>query len=396
MRNWITILEDFDENLHRFWYKVSDGEIYDCDDHHGQEIYLHPEYFGLTDQQPELAKYRAKAAAEGVEYDSWEIMEEVSEDTGIWAMMLDRGWSRCTYDIRRKSITMDAKSVSQARQMLGKMSSQMVLKRAYMQVGEQPVNLASANQIEHYVRFGRLPGRMVQEAYGDDVVKFWIDAEGKTHMLEPGMHHMDAIDDLGSNWVSAFRTGWVRGFFESRSETMNYCFLEKKVTTAAIKEMLRMAREWKATAFYIEEADDRNPASTELSSREFTQYIRSKSVAPAPLMEHTKHDGYQTWSTITDSYQGEAFGYCQAERFLDNGEKSPIGYVNFSIYQGRAHIKMIEVHDDWKRKGIATALMDELALLVDGEENIDWGEHTEDGMAFHKAYDSRKGHQPAS
>lgn len=232
------------------------------------------------------------------------------------------------------------------------------------------------------------PRRTIQEAYGDDVVKFWIDPEGKTHMMEPGEHHIDVIlNRLDTGWLQAFRTGWVRGFFETRDETMNYCFMEKKVTSAAIKEMLRMAREWKAVAFNLEEAiTDSRIGGSELSPREFGQYIRSKSVAPAPLME-TKHDGYQTWSTITDSYQGESFGYCQAERIDATGEKSPIGYINFSLYQGRAHVKMIEVNDNWKRKGVATALMKELAMLVDGDENVDWGEHTEDGMAFHVAYD---------
>lgn len=241
------------------------------------------------------------------------------------------------------------------------------------------------------------PRRAINEAYGDDLAKFWIDAHGVTHMLEPGIHHVEAIDDLGSDWLSAFKTGWVRGYFEPATETMNYCFKEKTVTQPAMKAMLRMAREWKAVAFHLEEAITSSQiGGAELDSREFSQYIRSRrAVAPPPreevnggLMRHlaeTKHEGYQTWSTITDSYKGEAFGYCQAEV----GER-PIGYINFSIYQGRAHVKMIEVSDDWKRKGVATNLMKELAMLVDGDENIDWGEHTEDGMAFHAAYDSKR------
>lgn len=92
---------------------------------------------------------------------------------------------------------------------------------------------------------------------------------------------------------------------------------------------------------------------------------------------------FKAYLTITDSYKGEAFGYCQAHI----GD-SPIGYLNFSIYQGEADVKMIEVREEYRRKGVAKRLLDLLAAEVGGKQNINWGYHTEDGQALHTAYDS--------
>ena len=92
---------------------------------------------------------------------------------------------------------------------------------------------------------------------------------------------------------------------------------------------------------------------------------------------------FKAYLTITDSYKGEAFGYCQAHI----GD-SPIGYLNFSIYQGEADVKMIEVREEYRRKGVAKKLLDLLAAEVGGKQNINWGYHTEDGEALHAAYDA--------
>ena len=101
------------------------------------------------------------------------------------------------------------------------------------------------------------------------------------------------------------------------------------------------------------------------------------------LRESVEALDFKAYLTITDSYKGEAFGYCQAHI----GD-SPIGYLNFSIYQGEADVKMIEVNEKYRRKGVAKKLLDLLAAEVGGKQNINWGYHTEDGQALHTAYDA--------
>lgn len=92
---------------------------------------------------------------------------------------------------------------------------------------------------------------------------------------------------------------------------------------------------------------------------------------------------FKAFLTITDSYKGEAFGYCQAHI----GDEA-IGYLNFSIYDGEADVKMIEVNEKYRRKGVAKKLLDLLAAEVKGKQNINWGYHTDDGAALHAAYDA--------
>ena len=221
-------------------------------------------------------------------------------------------------------------------------------------------------------------------------VKFWIRPDGKVEMMEPGEHHVYALERLSSaeqplSWFGCFKSGWVRGFYEPEG-TMNYCFTEKSVTPAAIKAMLSLAREYRATSYNLEEAiHDTQIGGSELDPRQFSIYMRSKSRADGAPLNESEAD-FKVWHTITDSYHGQLDGYCQAESVPD---RRAIGYLNFSVFEGRALIKMIEVNENWKRKGVGSALIDCLVRDMKGYENIDWGYTTPDGEALRLAYESR-------
>jgi spore germination cell wall hydrolase CwlJ-like protein/GNAT superfamily N-acetyltransferase len=97
--------------------------------------------------------------------------------------------------------------------------------------------------------------------------------------------------------------------------------------------------------------------------------------------------------TYTDSYQGQSDGFILASA---NG-KSPwadeedgycphaVGGLDFSIYEGKALIKMVQVKPEYQRLGIGIALVKRLEQEV-GKGNIDWGMMTDDGKALHDKY----------
>ena len=84
-------------------------------------------------------------------------------------------------------------------------------------------------------------------------------------------------------------------------------------------------------------------------------------------------DGLKTFYTITDSYHGQMDGYVQAHV----GDHA-LGYLNFSIYEGVTRIKMIEVAETYRRRGIASALYKCFVENSKGLE-IEWGYTTEEG-----------------
>ena len=65
-------------------------------------------------------------------------------------------------------------------------------------------------------------------------------------------------------------------------------------------------------------------------------------------------------------------------------EELTVGTLRYSIFEGRPHISMIEVLEDYRRQGIATQMLRYLQGQYPDEE-IEWGYLTEDGSALYRA-----------
>jgi ribosomal protein S18 acetylase RimI-like enzyme len=87
-----------------------------------------------------------------------------------------------------------------------------------------------------------------------------------------------------------------------------------------------------------------------------------------------------------DSYRGEVFSTLRA---LTTGDVI-VGYIDYSVVRKEeVAIKMVEVAENSRHQGIATALMNELHKLYPGLP-IYRGGSTPDGTAFLKAYDKHQ------
>ena len=97
--------------------------------------------------------------------------------------------------------------------------------------------------------------------------------------------------------------------------------------------------------------------------------------------------------TYTDSYQGQADGFILASAngkspWADEGNgycPNAVGGLDFSIYEGKALIKMVQVKPEYQRMGIGLALVKRLEQEV-GKGNIDWGMMTDTGKVLHDKY----------
>jgi ribosomal protein S18 acetylase RimI-like enzyme len=91
-----------------------------------------------------------------------------------------------------------------------------------------------------------------------------------------------------------------------------------------------------------------------------------------------------------DSAHGEHYYTLAAyEGLPDHENHSNIrGYIQYSDFQGEIYIKYIFVGKQYRRMGVATALMDELQKLYPDVE-IDRGWATEEGNLFFEGYDSQ-------
>ena len=69
--------------------------------------------------------------------------------------------------------------------------------------------------------------------------------------------------------------------------------------------------------------------------------------------------------------------YCSVTATNEDGRI--IGYINYSMYEGVAHVDMIEVHKECKRRGIATQLLNN---LKENHEKIEYSLATSDGVKF--------------
>ena len=103
--------------------------------------------------------------------------------------------------------------------------------------------------------------------------------------------------------------------------------------------------------------------------------------APEPV-ENTAEaspEETQILDEVLDAHHGQIDMLMQAVR----GELT-VGTIRYSIFEGRPHISMIEVLEDYRRQGIATQMLRYLQGQYPNEEIV-WGYLTEDGSALYQA-----------
>ena len=103
--------------------------------------------------------------------------------------------------------------------------------------------------------------------------------------------------------------------------------------------------------------------------------------APEPV-ENTAEaspEETQILDEALDAHHGQIDMLMQAVR----GELT-VGTIRYSIFEGRTHISMIEVLEDYRRQGIATQMLRYLQGQYPNEEIV-WGYLTEDGSALYQA-----------
>ena len=103
--------------------------------------------------------------------------------------------------------------------------------------------------------------------------------------------------------------------------------------------------------------------------------------APEPV-ENTAEaspEETQILDKALDAHHGQIDMLMQAVR----GELT-VGTIRYSIFEGRPHISMIEVLEDYRRQGIATQMLRYLQGQYPNEEIV-WGYLTEDGSALYQA-----------
>lgn len=103
--------------------------------------------------------------------------------------------------------------------------------------------------------------------------------------------------------------------------------------------------------------------------------------APEPV-ENTAEaspEETQILDEALDAHHGQIDMLTQAVR----GELT-VGTIRYSIFEGRPHISMIEVLEDYRRQGIATQMLRYLQGQYPNEEIV-WGYLTEDGSALYQA-----------
>ena len=102
--------------------------------------------------------------------------------------------------------------------------------------------------------------------------------------------------------------------------------------------------------------------------------------APEPV-ENTaeaSQEETQILDEALDAHHGQIDMLMQAVR----GELT-VGTIRYSIFEGRPHISMIEVLEDYRRQGIATQMLRYLQGQYPNEEIV-WGDLTEDGSALYQ------------
>lgn len=130
---------------------------------------------------------------------------------------------------------------------------------------------------------------------------------------------------------------------------------------------------------YAQDIDmDNSQNNTEAQSKAnrvlHNENIENKRLAgKEPAFSMPETDNLVIKNEVTNSYDDEVYNQMTAE--LD-GEI--IGKIEYSVYNDVPHIQMIETKPEYRRKGVATKLLQELQKEYEGKE-IDFGMTTPDG-----------------
>lgn len=109
-------------------------------------------------------------------------------------------------------------------------------------------------------------------------------------------------------------------------------------------------------------------------------YARRMAVPePVENTAEASQEETQILDEALDTHHGQIDMLMQAVR----GELT-VGTIRYSIFEGRPHISMIEVLEDYRRQGIATQMLRYLQGQYPNEEIV-WGYLTEDGSALYQA-----------
>lgn len=92
------------------------------------------------------------------------------------------------------------------------------------------------------------------------------------------------------------------------------------------------------------------------------------------------------FNDVTDAYSGQVNAVA---RIGDPNDGIVMGYVEYSLYNGKIYINMLETKPEFRRTGVATALMTYLKESNPGTQIIQ-GMATEEGYVFSKSGKFRK------
>ena len=123
------------------------------------------------------------------------------------------------------------------------------------------------------------------------------------------------------------------------------------------------------------------PEKPDWISMEVINAYARRMTAPEPAAEPSAEQPEETriLDEALNAHNGQIDMLMQAVR----GELT-VGTIRYSIFEGRPHISMIEVLEDYRRQGIATQMLRYLQGQYPDEE-IEWGYLTEDGSALYRA-----------
>lgn len=123
------------------------------------------------------------------------------------------------------------------------------------------------------------------------------------------------------------------------------------------------------------------PEKPDWLSPEAIDAYASRMATPEPVVESAAEQPEET--RILDAALGAHSGQIDMLMQAVRGELT-VGTLRYSIFEGRPHISMIEVLEDYRRQGIATQMLRYLQEQYTNEE-IEWGYLTEDGSALYHA-----------
>lgn len=105
-------------------------------------------------------------------------------------------------------------------------------------------------------------------------LKFWITDKGEIKMIGE-THHFDYIMASGMTWGEVFDKGWVRGFFEQKTNLICFEFDQRNITRGSRRSMLKLTKDF--DVFTVMWDDNRHGAhygSERLSVDEFGEALR--------------------------------------------------------------------------------------------------------------------------